>query len=111
MKRLAPILGLIDHYRHSITIVIGVIVVGFLDENSYMRYTQLSLKASDLRQEIDHYKSVHEQNKKQLNELKHDPQAFSRIARERYFMKTDDEDIYVLSDDKRQNTETNETAE
>jgi len=111
VKYVAPILGLIDHYRHSITIVVGVIIVGFLDENSYMTYTQLSLKASDLRQEINHYKAIHEKNKRQLNELKHNPQAFSRIARESYFMKTDDEDIYVLSDDKRQNVMTDETTE
>lgn len=26
-------------------------------------------------------------------------QEFQKIARERYFMKADDEDIYVLSDD------------
>lgn len=111
MKRLSPILGILNHYRHSITIVIGIIIVGFLDENSYMRYTQLSLKAGDLREEIAHYTAIHEANKKQLNELKHDSRAFGKIARERYFMKTDDEDVYVLSDDKRINEESNETTE
>lgn len=110
MKRISPILGLIDHYRHTITIVLGILIVGFLDENSLMRCTQLGLRASDIRQEIEHYKDIHEANKKQLNELKHDPHAFTKIARERYFMKTDDEDIYVLSDDKRQNAATNETT-
>jgi putative septum formation initiator-related protein len=31
--------------------------------------------------------------------LKRDPKAVARIARERYFMKADNEDIFVLSDD------------
>ena len=31
--------------------------------------------------------------------LDSDPKAIEKIARERYFMKTDDEDIFVLSDD------------
>ena len=31
--------------------------------------------------------------------MKCDPKAIARIARERYFMKADDEDIFVLSDD------------
>ena len=30
------------------------------------------------------------------------PKAMERIARERYFMKADDEDIFVLSDDDRE---------
>lgn len=111
MKRLAPILSILNHYRHSITIIAGVIIVGFLDENSYMKYTQLRLKAGDLKEEIARYTAIHEANKKQLNELKHDGRAFGRIARERYFMKTDDEDIYVLSDDKRTNEERNEATE
>ena len=32
-------------------------------------------------------------------QLDKDPKAIEKIARERYFMKTDDEDIFVLSDD------------
>ena len=36
------------------------------------------------------------------------PSAITKIARERYFMKADDEDIFVLSDELP--TTTNETA-
>ena len=48
-----------------------------------------------------------------LKELKHNPKAITKIARERYFMKADDEDIFVLSDDDKTETGTkeNETAE
>ena len=34
-----------------------------------------------------------------LKELNTNPDAIAKIARERYFMKADDEDIFVLSDD------------
>ena len=49
----------------------------------------------------------------QLKELKTDPKAIARVARERYFMKADNEDIFVLSDDEHQteNTAKNETTE
>ena len=42
-----------------------------------------------------------------------DPKAMEKIARERYFMKADDEDIYVLSDDERgpKSIVTNETTD
>ena len=41
---------------------------------------------------------------KRLKELNRNPDAIAKIARERYFMKADDEDIFVLSDDKKTNS-------
>jgi len=43
--------------------------------------------------------------------LRRDPKAIEKIARERYFMKTDDEDIYVLSDDEKPTQKQDETTE
>ena len=36
--------------------------------------------------------------------LDKDPKAIQKIARERYFMKADDEDIFVLTDDSQEYT-------
>lgn len=49
----------------------------------------------------------------ELKELQRDPNEISRIARERYFMKKDDEDIFVLSTDEKtsDNSIDNETVE
>lgn len=91
--------GLIAHYKYAITIVGGILLVGFIDENSVLKRIQLEMQISDLKEEIATYKKRHERNTQQLNELKNNPNAVERIARERYFMKADDEDIYVLSDD------------
>lgn len=111
MKRLAPIINLIGHYKYVITIVVGVLVVGFLDENSFVRWVQLELQVSDMEAEIEKYRSIYESDSRQLRELRTNPRAFEKIARERYFMKADDEDIYVLSDDQKPETENDETVE
>ena len=111
MKRLAPIINLIRHYKYVITIVVGVLVVGFLDENSFVRRVQLELQVSDMEAEIEKYRSIYESDSRQLRELRTNPRAFEKIARERYFMKADDEDIYVLSDDQKPETENDETVE
>lgn len=111
MKRLAPIINLIGHYKYVITIVVGVLVVGFLDENSFGRRVQLELQVSDMEAEIEKYRSIYESDSRQLRELRTNPRAFEKIARERYFMKADDEDIYVLSDDQKPETENDETVE
>ena len=46
-----------------------------------------------------------------LRELETNPKAIEKIARERYFMKADDEDIFVLSDDQQLYETENETAD
>lgn len=111
MSRLTPILALISHYKYAITIIIGVLLVGFVDDNSFMRRVQLDMQISDLQEEIDKYNAQNEADVMQLKALKRNPYAFEKIARERYFMKADGEDIFVLSDDEKPQTEDNETTE
>ena len=42
--------------------------------------------------------SQYERDTKQLHELESSPKAMERIARERYFMKKPNEDIYIIKD-------------
>ncbi|WP_276816393.1 FtsB family cell division protein [Segatella maculosa] len=109
--RLNGILGFIAHYKYLIVVVIGVLIVGLIDENSFLKRVQLELRISDLKREINKYTEQYEADSRQLNELKRHPKAIERIARERYFMKADDEDIYVLSDDEQPIETNNETTE
>ena len=92
-------------------LVVGVALVGFLDENSFMRRMQLEMQISDLEDEIAKYKAENAADTRQLRDLRRNPKAIEKIARERYFMKADDEDIFVLSDDEKSNTDKNETDE
>lgn len=109
--RLNGILGFIAHYKYLIVVVIGVLIVGLIDENSFLKRVQLELRISGLKREINKYTEQYEADSRQLNELKRHPKAIERIARERYFMKADDEDIYVLSDDEQPIETNNETTE
>lgn len=109
--RLNGILGFIAHYKYLIVVVIGVLIVGLIDENSFLKRVQLELRISSLKREINKYTEQYEADSRQLNELKRHLKAIERIARERYFMKADDEDIYVLSDDEQPIETNNETTE
>ena len=59
--------------------------------------------------EIEKYDNLNKKNQARIRELDGNPKAIEKIARERYFMKADDEDIFVLSDDLEE--EQNATAE
>ena len=111
MNRLTSLLNMLVHYKCVITIVAGIVIVGFLDENSFMKRVQLELQISDMKSKIEEYNIQNESDIKQLNELKRNPQAYEKIASERYFMKADDEDIFVLSDDEKSQNNDNETTE
>jgi len=100
------------HYKYVIVCVVGFLIVGVVDDNSFRKLIELELQIDDLNSEINKYNSQYKADTKELRELKQNPKAIERIARERYFMKADDEDIYVLStDEKKPNERKNETTE
>lgn len=111
MKRLYPFLNFIGHNKYWIVCILGVLIVGFLDENSLLQHARNRAVVSDLKEQIETYNAQYERDEKKLKELKRNPKAITKIARENYFMKADDEDIFVLSDDNKQETDNNETTE
>ena len=89
------------YMKYVVTIILGVLIVGFLDENSVWRHLQHKQRISELKKDISNYAEQHRRNQQQIEYLDSTPKAIEKIARERYFMKADDEDIFVLSDDER----------
>lgn len=102
-----------SRFKFHIVIILGALIVGVLDENSFMKRIEYAYQIEDLKTEIQKYDNQYQHDMQQLKELKTDPKAIARVARERYFMKADNEDIFVLSDDEHltENTAKNETTE
>ena len=105
-RRISIIFNFLGHYKYLSVVVLGCIMVGFVDDNSMLRRLQLQMQIADLQEEIEKYRSMNDADTKQLRDLQRDSRAVEKIARERYFMKADDEDIFVLSDDLLPETET-----
>lgn len=105
MKKLKSILGTV--YRHKalkyvVVAVLAIVFIGFVDENSMWRHIMNKRYIDDLQEQIDMYNRQYKHDQAQIHQLDSDPKAIKKIARERYFMKADDEDIFVLSDDRSQ---------
>lgn len=99
MKSLVLFLGRMYYLKYVVVIVVGVAIVGFLDDNSIWAHMRNVRQINELQQEVDKYTSRYERDQARIRQLNTNPKAIEKIARERYFMKTDDEDIFVLSDD------------
>lgn len=102
-----------SRFKFHIVIIFGALIVGVLDENSFMKRIEYAYQIDDLKAEIRKYDRQYQHDTQQLKDLKTDSDAIARVARERYFMKADNEDIFVLSDDEQpaENTPKYETAE
>ena len=85
--------------KYAVVCVVGVLIVGFLDENSMWSHMKNRQRIEELKEEKARYQAAFQRDQAQIRELDRDPKAMEKIARERYFMKADDEDIFVLRED------------
>ena len=99
MDKLTSLWAFIGRHKYLITLVVFGVFVGFFDQNSLLRRAGYMREESRLRDEIERYRTEYEENTARLNELKADSGAIERIAREKYFMKKPNEDIYVFEED------------
>ena len=86
-------------FKYAVVAIIGGVIVGFLDENSFYSHFKNMQRISELQEETEKYNADYRRDQARIRELDRNPKAMEKIARERYFMKADDEDIFVLSDD------------
>lgn len=108
MSSLNPIGRFLIHNRYWIVVIVGVLIVGVVDENSFVKRVQLEMQIDELNAQIAAFNRQYEESETKLKQLRMNPKAITKIARESYFMKADDEDIFVLSDDERNITVGNE---
>jgi cell division protein FtsB len=100
MGKLIRFWGFLGRHKYIITLVVFGVIVVFLDDNSLVRRVGYEREISTLKEEIGKYRADYEENTRRLNELKTNPDAIEKVAREKYLMKKPDEDIYVFEDDK-----------
>jgi len=89
------------YFKYAVVTIVGVLLVGFLDDNSLWSHIKNLQQIRELNEEKERYEGEFRRDQAQIKELDRNPKAIEKIARERYFMKADDEDIFVLSDDER----------
>ena len=76
-----------------------VLIVGFIDDNSFMHRFDRRSRMGQLRSEIEAYKNQYETADRQLREMDSDPKSIEKMAREKYFMKRKGEDVFVIREE------------
>ena len=75
-----------------------VLIVGFIDDNSFMHRFDRRIRMDQLRSEIEVYKNQYETADRQLREMDSNPKAIEKLAREKYYMKRPGEDVFIIRD-------------
>ena len=92
MSKLLTIWNYIRRHKYMITVLIFIVVIGFLDENSLIQRVKHRSEISALNSEIEKYRKQYEEDTEKLKELTTNPEALEKIAREKYLMKKPDPD-------------------
>lgn len=86
------------HHKYLWTLAAFLAIAGFLDTNSFWIRYKLHKNNEELKAEIQKYDEKYARDSRELAELQSNPEAVEKVARVRLFMKTADEDVYVIEE-------------
>jgi len=80
-----------------ILVLIAVLVwFMFFDQNNLIQQYRYSRQLKDFRAEKEYYLNEIARDSIDLDKLKNNPEELERYAREKYLMKRENEDIYII---------------
>lgn len=93
---------LIDLFRNKYFLIAIAFVIWmiFFDKNDLLSQYQYHQEVSKLEQERDFYKLQNVKVARDLDELTSNPQKLEKFAREKYLMRKDNEDVFVIVKEK-----------
>lgn len=89
-----PILKILGN-RYAIVLVFFTIWMLFLDNTSYMEHRALNKQIEELEDNKKYYQEEIKKDEENIKQLKN-PDQIEKYAREKYYMKRDSEDIYII---------------
>ncbi|NNT72265.1 septum formation initiator family protein [Flavobacterium sp. IMCC34852] len=89
-----PILKLLGN-RYVIVLVFFMVWMLFLDNTSYMEQRVLNKQLDELEDNKKYYQDEIRKDEENIKLLKN-PDQIEKYAREKYYMKRDSEDVYII---------------
>ncbi|MCO6498789.1 MAG: septum formation initiator family protein [Vicingus serpentipes] len=83
--------------RYSITLLFFLLWVLFIDQNNIITQYEYKKQLNELEQEKIYFSDEITKTKKELEELTSNPKSLEKFAREKYYMKKDNEEVFVFT--------------
>ena len=94
------IFTILKNNKYLVIFVVFLIWMLFLDTNSWIIQKNLNKKIEKLEDRKEFYKNEISNDRKALDEINNNPDMLEKYARERFFMKKKNEDIFIIKEDK-----------
>ena len=86
--------------RYFVLTVAFAVWMIFFDQNSFFVHRELDKQIKLLEVDEQYYQEHLDTESEKLNQLNSNPAEIERIAREKHFLKKDDEDIFIIQQEK-----------
>lgn len=86
--------------RYTIAGFIFLVWMTFFDKNDFISQVKLRMELNTLKNTRDYYTEKIEEVKKDKKELLTNEETLEKFAREKYWMKRDNEDIFIIREEK-----------
>jgi cell division protein FtsB len=84
--------------KYFIALAAFAVVILFLDKNDFFTQLERRRELRQLEKTRNHYTTQIEAEKKELESLKNNPATIEKYAREKYLMKRDNEDLFLITE-------------
>lgn len=85
--------------KYLLTCIIFAVVLTFCGEQSYIRRIRRNHELKERSQVLREYEELRDQARKDKESLTMSPDNIERIAREKYHMHADNEDVYLIREE------------
>lgn len=93
MKRILSIVG----NKYVVATALFVVWMLFIDQDNVINQAKAHMKLAKLEHEREFYQEEIAKGKEELSVLQNDPVMLEKLAREKYLMKRENEDIFIFS--------------
>ena len=84
--------------KYSLTLLVFAVWLVFFDHNDLFVQMERTSELKQLEKGRDYYTEQIQEMKKELSELDNDPASLEKAAREKYMMKKDNEDVFIIEE-------------
>ncbi|MCC6385537.1 MAG: septum formation initiator family protein [Bacteroidia bacterium] len=82
--------------KYVITLILFLVWISFFDQNSLITQYRYRKQLNELEEKKAYYLTEIEKNKQDLDALMGDKKKLEKFAREKYLMKKENEDIFLI---------------
>ena len=83
--------------KYAISLLFFIVYVSFFDQNNIVTQYTYHSQLKTLETEKEYFKKAIEKTSQELDDLTKNPATLEKFARENYYMKKEDEEVFVFT--------------